>query len=91
MRIQKETERPTKSLLAAAALVLLGVLASAGTAQACAVCFGDPNSQLTKAMAPGILFLLGCIGTVLSGFGVMFCYWARRMKRAHALNDGAIG
>jgi len=82
----------TAKILSAGALAAFsGVLASALTADACAVCFGDPNSQLTKAMAPGILFLLGCIGTVLSGFAAMFCYWARRMKRARLTNDGAVG
>lgn len=71
-------------------LTVLTFFAWTATAEACAVCFGDPNSQLTKAMAPGILFLLGSIGTVLSGFAALFCYWALRMKRLRILNDGAV-
>ncbi len=55
-------------------------------AQACAVCYGDPDSALTKAMGSGILFLLGCIGMVLSAFAGMFAYWALRVKR---LNQAA--
>jgi len=48
---------------------------------ACAVCFGDPEAPETKAMAAGILFMLGCIGTVLASFAGAFCYWAVRSHR----------
>lgn len=66
-------------------------------ALACAVCFGDPDAPETKAMAVGILFMLGCIGTVLVSFAGVFCYWAVRshrltLERAQELvmvNEGA--
>ena len=63
------------------------LLLAPSVAQACAVCYGDPNSELTKAMGPGILFLLLCIGMVLSAFAGLFGYWALRMKR---LNEDGV-
>ena len=70
-RLRKRAARLTGGTI----VVLSALSASASTADACAVCFGDPNSQLTKAMAPGILFLPGCIGTVLNRLAGLFCYW----------------
>ena len=57
-------------------------------AQACAVCFGDPEAPETKAMAAGILVLLGCITTVLAMFAATFCYWAVRSHRLALANEG---
>jgi hypothetical protein len=54
-------------------------------AEACATCFGDPDSPLTKGMTAGILVLLGFIGTVLASFASLFLYWMRR----HRLNEAA--
>lgn len=61
------------------------------SAQACSVCYGDPSSPLNQAMASGIWLLLGCIGTVLSGFAGLFCYWAMRVRRLRAAGEGEIG
>jgi hypothetical protein len=78
----------SKALLASvlgASIVML----AARHADACAVCFGDPSSPLTKAMGSGILLLLGCIATVLGGFASMFVYWMVRAKRLRLANEGA--
>ena len=37
---------------------------------ACSVCYGSPDEPAVKAAQAGILFLLGVVGFVLSGFGV---------------------
>ena len=57
----------------------------AGNADACAVCYGNPESPMVKAMSAGIWVLLGCIFTVLSGFASMFLYWMSRSRRLNAL------
>ena len=63
------------------------VLAGAAVADACAVCYGDPDSPQIKAMQAGILVLLGCIGTVLAAFAGLFCYWLYRTQRLAAVDS----
>jgi len=70
--------------LAAAAL-----LSSPDAARACAVCYGDPNSAQTKAMAAGILVLLAVIGSVLAAFAGVFVYWIHRSHKLTLENEGA--
>ncbi len=48
---------------------------------ACSVCFGDPNSSLTKGATFGVIFLLGVVVFVLSGIGIISFVWARRAQR----------
>ena len=53
-------------------------------ANACPVCFGNPNSPLSKGATNGVLFLLGIIGLVQIGFVALFItFWrrARAMKK----------
>ena len=40
---------------------------------ACSVCYGAPDEPAVKAAQAGILFLLGVVGFVLSGFA-LFMY-----------------
>ncbi|HYC53473.1 MAG TPA: hypothetical protein VEL28_00840 [Candidatus Binatia bacterium] len=65
-----------RALLSAA--MLLAAMPSA--ARACAVCFGDPASPLTKGADAGVLFLLGVVVVVLAMFASLFLYWMRRMR-----------
>lgn len=69
--------------------VAVVVLASAGDAVACAVCYGDPDSPMTKGIVAGVWVLLGCIFTLLTGFASMFLYWMSRSRRLSALELGA--
>ena len=48
---------------------------------ACAVCFGDPNSQMTKGLWMGVLFLLGVVAIVLGGVLAVAISWARRSRK----------
>jgi heme/copper-type cytochrome/quinol oxidase subunit 2 len=71
-------------------------LLSAVSVSACPVCFGDPNSAMTKGASNGILFLLGIIGIVQIGFVALFVtFWrrARAMRRRresfHLIEGGA--
>ena len=64
------------TLLLAASLVLI----DSGLADACSVCFGDPNSQMTKGAEQGVWFLLGIMLLVQVGFGIFFIYLRRRAR-----------
>ena len=62
-------------------MALLATLAMIPSgAHACAVCFGDPESPLTKGADAGVMFLLGVVVTVLCGFASVFLYWMRRVR-----------
>lgn len=66
--------RPTMIALFGAMLTLLiGV-----DADACSVCFGDPESPMTKSIVAGVWVMLGCIGTLLAIFAGLFSYWMYR-------------
>lgn len=49
-------------------------------ANACPVCFGDPNSPMVKGTSNGILFLLGIVGFVQLGFVALFVTFWRRAR-----------
>jgi hypothetical protein len=51
------------------------------SATACTVCFGDPNSPITKSAEMGVWFLLAVILIVEAGFGVFFLIYLRRRTR----------
>ena len=48
---------------------------------ACSVCFGDPNSLLSKGAFWGVLFLIGVVGFVLASIASTIWIWARRAKK----------
>ena len=56
------------------------------SAQACSVCFGDPDSDMTKGLNAGVLALLAVVAIVLSGFAAFFVFVARRSGLAPAAN-----
>ena len=47
----------------------------------CSVCFGNPNSPLTKGTIAGVLLLLGVVLVVLTGIAVTGIVWARRASK----------
>lgn len=56
-------------------------LAWAGPAEACAVCFGGEDTNMTTGMNNGILTLLGVIALVQVGFvGLFGSIWYRTRK-----------
>jgi len=59
----------------AIALVLTPAILSA-----CPVCYGAPNSPMTKSSNNAIIFMLGIIGFVQVGFVAMFWSFWRRAK-----------
>ena len=62
-----------------ALLVCIAVLALVpATADACSVCFGDPDSNLTKGLNAGVFALLSVVVLVLSGFAAFFVFIVKR-------------
>jgi hypothetical protein len=83
--------RPARFVVIAVVLLLTPALLSA-----CPVCYGAPNSPMTKSSNNAIVFLLGVIGFVQVGFVAMFwSFWrrAREMRRLresfHVIEGGA--
>lgn len=66
--------------MTALVLAALFVLLDTGLANACPVCFGDPNAQMTKGAEQGVWFLLGIMLLVQVGFGIFFFYLRRRAR-----------
>ncbi|MFQ5462918.1 MAG: hypothetical protein ACE5E5_09865 [Phycisphaerae bacterium] len=53
-------------------------------AEACAVCFGDPNSPLTKGALWGVAVMAGVIGSVLACIAGTGLYWIHRSRKLRA-------
>ena len=49
--------------------------------RACAVCYGNPESDMAKGAAAGVLVLMGIIVSVLVGIVGVTIFWARRARR----------
>jgi hypothetical protein len=75
-------------LITAAILIVPAVLS------ACPVCYGNPDSPMTKSSNNAILFMIGVIGFVQVGFIAMFwSFWRRaramrRLRESFRLVDG---
>ena len=59
---------------------LLMVATFAPIAHGCPVCFGNPDSPMTKGTSNGVLFLLGIVGFVQVGFVALFWSFWRRAR-----------
>ena len=53
---------------------------NSSVAQACAVCYSDPDSPMTKGALTGVLVLLAVIVTVLSLIFALALSWVKRAK-----------
>lgn len=70
-----------RSLATVAVLVVAGGLGLSADAGACAVCYGDADSLMTKGMNNGILVLLAVVAVVQVGFVTLFLSIRRRSRR----------
>jgi hypothetical protein len=68
-------------------LLALAMLFAPCAAHACAVCFGNSDSKLSKGMLAGVLVLLLVVLAVLGGFVALFIYLARRAAAIAALEN----
>jgi hypothetical protein len=81
-------DRATRS---ATIVIVLLTLTIAQSLLACPVCFGDPNSPMTKGTNNAIWFLLSVVGVVQIGFvALFFTFWkrARDQRRRFRLLEG---
>ena len=77
---QQTTERLSASATARLVIAAIAIIAMPVIAHACPVCFGNPNSPLSKGATNGVLFLLGIIGVVQIGFVALFVTFWRRAR-----------
>ena len=68
-------------------LAVAAVLGRACPALACAVCFGDPDSPLTKGALMGVYVLVGVVGFVLAGIAATGVFWIQRSRRIARVGD----
>lgn len=61
--------------------VLAGLFARTEAVDACAVCFGNPDSPMVQGAASGVLVLAGIIYTVLFGFVGIALFWTIRARK----------
>ncbi|MEK6372895.1 MAG: hypothetical protein AABO58_09375 [Acidobacteriota bacterium] len=90
---QPRNRATAKPLLA---LLLLLAFLAAPTASACPVCYGNPDSLMTKGSDNAMLFMLGIVGFVQLGFvGLFFTFWRRsralrRRRESFRVIDGGV-
>ena len=81
--------RRTQFVVIAICMLLVPSIVSA-----CPVCYGAPNSPMTKSSNNAIMFLLGVVGFVQVGFIALFwSFWRRakelrRRREAFEILDG---
>jgi heme/copper-type cytochrome/quinol oxidase subunit 2 len=63
------------------AMLCLLALVAASAASACPVCFGNSDSQMAHGANNGILFLLGIVVVVQTGFVALFVSFRRRARQ----------
>ena len=78
------------------ALLPLAILATGQEAEACAVCYGAPDSPMTVGMNHAIFFLLSVVAVVQLGFVALFVSimrrnreWRKRKSEFHLIDGGA--
>lgn len=64
-------------------LVLVSLLCFGGPAEACSVCFGDPDSPLTHGAKWGILTMVVLTYSLLVGMAAMLGFVMVRARRRH--------
>jgi hypothetical protein len=76
-------------------VIVIGLLLVPSIVSACPVCYGAPNSPMTKSSNNAIMFLLGVVGFVQLGFIALFwSFWRRakelrrRRESFHVLDGG---
>lgn len=51
--------------------------------KACAVCFGDPESDMARGAVAGIIVLASIVGFVLMGITGTGIFWVHRSRQLH--------
>jgi hypothetical protein len=69
------------------AFAIVATLGLASPTFACSVCFGDPDSPLTKGALMGVYVLVGVVGFVLLSIAATGVYWIQRSRRLARIDD----
>ncbi len=64
-------------------LLLPWLVLNSPAAFACSVCFGDPNSNMSKGVTAAVILLLAVIGGVLAALGIIIVRWSRRARKLY--------
>ena len=70
-------------------VIVAALLAQATRVEACAVCFGDPDSRMAKGVVAGVIVLVGVVSVVLLGIAGTGLFWVHRSRRLAASNPEA--
>lgn len=62
-------------------VLVAALLAHATRVDACAVCFGDPDSSMAKGVVAGVFVLFGVVSLVLLGVVGTGLFWVHRSRR----------
>ena len=81
------TKKPMRVAGLMSAVVAVALLASPQLAEACAVCYGEVESAMTKGMNNGILVLLAIIAAVQVGFVALFLSIRQRARQLRQRQD----
>ncbi len=81
--------RTLRAILFLAAAVA-GWMVAARPAAACSVCFGDPDSPMSRGVVMGVMVLVGIIGFVLLGVAGTIAFWIHRSRRLAGLTPSDI-
>lgn len=82
--------RNIRSAAIVAAVGFVTVTLAAQQATACAVCFGDPDSDMSKAAVWGVATLFGIVGSVLTGIAGVGLFWHQRSRRMAQLEPDSM-
>ena len=75
--------------LASSGALLTVVLANAGPAAACAVCYGAADDPVLEAVNLSVLFMLGLVYLVLGGGVTMALFHRRHRSRLASGSEGS--
>lgn len=70
-----------KKIRPLSAWILAPVLLSPRSLFACSVCFGDPQSGLSRGVVAGVLVLLGVVAFVLAWIAILIFVWSRKGRK----------
>lgn len=82
--------RKMRASATVAAVAFAMLTLAAQQAAACAVCFGDPDSDMSKAAVWGVATLFGIVGSVLTGIAGVGLFWHQRSRRMAQLDPDFI-
>jgi hypothetical protein len=68
-------------------VIAISILLVPSILSACPVCYGSPDSPMTKSSNNAIMFLLGVVGFVQIGFIALFWTFWRRAKELRRRRD----